>query len=112
MSTQLRNPSFRSRLRLFFVFIVVVPMIAMAVVLFLLIGESQRSQTDSALSQAQLAVQQIDSDLQAEAGQVAKTIGARSAIGERPCDEGWAGDSETGSTRLPRRPGPPLSTCT
>ena len=75
MSTQLRNPSFRSRLRLFFVFIVVVPMIAMAVVLFLLIGESQRRQTDSALSQAQLAVQQFDADLQAEAGQVAETIG-------------------------------------
>jgi diguanylate cyclase (GGDEF)-like protein len=74
MSTQLRNPSFRSRLRLFFVFIVVVPMIAMAVLLFVLIGESQRSQTDSALSQAQVAVQQIDNDLQAEAGQVAETI--------------------------------------
>ncbi len=74
MSTQLRNPSFRSRLRLFFLFIVVVPMIATAVLLFLLIGESQRSQTDRALSQAQLAVQQVDSDLQAQAGQVAKTI--------------------------------------
>ena len=74
MSTQLRNPSFRSRLRLFFVFIVVVPMIAMAVVLFLLIGESQRSQTDSVLIQAQLAVQRVDIDLQAEAGQVAETI--------------------------------------
>jgi len=75
MSTQLRNPSFRSRLRLFFLFIVVVPMIAMAVVLFLLIGESQRRQTDSMLIQAQLAVQQFDADLQAEAGQVAETIG-------------------------------------
>ena len=74
MSTQLRKSSFRSRLRLFFVFIVVVPMIAMAVVLFLLIGESQRRQTDSMLFQAQLAVEQLDGDLQAEAGQVAETI--------------------------------------
>ena len=56
-------------------FIVVVPMIAMAVVLFLLIGESQRRQTDSMLFQAQVAVQQFDTDLQAEAGQVAETIG-------------------------------------
>ena len=74
MSTQLRNPSFRSRLRLFFVFIVVVPMIAMAVVVFLLIGTSQRSQADSVLSDAQLAAQQVERDLQAQAGQVAKTI--------------------------------------
>ena len=31
---QLRNPSFRSRLRLYFVFIVLVPMLTMAGVLF------------------------------------------------------------------------------
>ena len=50
---QLRTPSFRSRLRLFFVVIVVVPMITMAVVLFQLIVASERSQTDARLAEAQ-----------------------------------------------------------
>ena len=50
---QLRTPTFRARLRLFFVVIVVVPMITMAVVLFVLIVESERSQTDARLSEAQ-----------------------------------------------------------
>ena len=50
---QLRTPTFRARLRLFFVVIVVVPMITMAVVLFQLIVASERSQTDARLSEAQ-----------------------------------------------------------
>ena len=68
-------------------FIVVVPMIAMAVVLFLLIGESQRRQTDSMLFQAQVAVQQFDADLQAEAGQVAETIGRDQRLANARADE-------------------------
>ena len=50
---QLRTPSFRARLRLFFVVIVIVPMITMAVVLFQLIVASERSQTDARLSESQ-----------------------------------------------------------
>jgi diguanylate cyclase (GGDEF)-like protein len=73
---QLRNPSFRSRLRLFFVVIVVVPMVTIAIVLFWLIAESQRSQTEARLFGAQIVVQQLDSDLQAEAGEAAQTIGS------------------------------------
>ena len=67
MSTQLRNPSFRSRLRLFFVFIVVVPMIAMAAVLFVLIVKSERGQTDARLYEAQIVAQQMERDLREEA---------------------------------------------
>ena len=49
---QLRTPSFRSRLRLFFVVIVVFPMLTMAVVLFQLIVASERSTTNARLSEA------------------------------------------------------------
>jgi diguanylate cyclase (GGDEF)-like protein len=72
---QLRTPSFRSRLRLFFVVIVVVPMITMAVVLFQLIVASERSQTDARLAEAQTVSQQIIRELETEAGEVAERIG-------------------------------------
>jgi diguanylate cyclase (GGDEF)-like protein len=72
---QLRTPSFRSRLRLFFVVIVVVPMITMAVVLFQLIVASERSQTDARLAEAQTVSQQIVRELETEAGEVARRIG-------------------------------------
>ncbi len=72
---QVRTPSFRSRLRLFFVVIVVVPMITMAVVLFQLIVASERSQTDARLAEAQTVSQQIVRELETEAGEVAQRIG-------------------------------------
>jgi diguanylate cyclase (GGDEF)-like protein len=72
---QLRTPSFRSRLRLFFVVIVVVPMITMAVVLFQLIVASERSQTDARLAEAQTVSQQIIRELETEAGELAEQIG-------------------------------------
>jgi diguanylate cyclase (GGDEF)-like protein len=53
---RLRNlftPSFRNRLRLFFMVIVVVPMIAVALVLFQIVTRSEESQTDAQLSEAQ-----------------------------------------------------------
>jgi diguanylate cyclase (GGDEF)-like protein len=53
---RLRNlftPSFRNRLRLFFVVIVVIPMIAVALVLFQIVSRSEESQTDAQLSEAQ-----------------------------------------------------------
>ena len=72
---QLRTPSFRSRLRLFFVVIVVVPMITMAVVLFQLIVASERSQTDARLAQSQTVSQEIVRELEAQAGELANRIG-------------------------------------
>src|SRR4051794_4199352 len=53
---RLRNlfePSFRNRLRLFFVVIVIIPMIAVAFVLFRLVSASEHSQNDAQLSEAQ-----------------------------------------------------------
>jgi diguanylate cyclase (GGDEF)-like protein len=77
---QLRTPSFRSRLRLFFVVIVILPMITMALVLFLLIVEAERSQTDARLSQAQTVAQQVLREEQAAAGEVAQDIGSDQEI--------------------------------
>ena len=72
---QLRNPSFRSRLRLFFVVIVVVPMIMLAVVLFQLIAKSEESTIDARLFQAATVAQEVLREEEAEAGDVARMIG-------------------------------------
>jgi diguanylate cyclase (GGDEF)-like protein len=72
---QLLTPSFRARLRLFFVVIVVVPMIVMAIVLFQLIVASENSQTDARLSQSQTVARGIFDDEQARAGESADAIG-------------------------------------
>src|SRR5215210_5401898 len=45
--------SFRNRLRLFFLLIVIIPMIAVALVLFQVVTRSEESQTDAQLSEAQ-----------------------------------------------------------
>jgi diguanylate cyclase (GGDEF)-like protein len=71
---QLSTPSFRSRLRLFFVVIVIVPMITMAVVLFQLIVASERSQTDAGLAQAQTVAQEVMREAESRAAAVAETI--------------------------------------
>jgi nitrogen fixation/metabolism regulation signal transduction histidine kinase len=49
------QPSFRGRLRLFFAVIVVVPMIAVAIVLFQLIGAADTGRVNSKLGEAQTA---------------------------------------------------------
>jgi diguanylate cyclase (GGDEF)-like protein len=87
---QLRTPSFRSRLRLFFVVIVVVPMITMAVVLFQLIVASERSQTDARLSEGHTVAQEVLREQQAAAGDIAQEIGG---------DQGLADAREAGDER-------------
>jgi diguanylate cyclase (GGDEF)-like protein len=84
---QLRTPSFRSRLRLFFVVIVVVPMITMAVVLFQLIVASERSQTDARLAQSQTVSQEILRELEAQAGEVAQTIGGDQRLADAAAED-------------------------
>ncbi len=49
------QPSFRGRLRLFFAVIVVVPMIAVAIVLFQLVGANDTAKVNSRLAEAQVA---------------------------------------------------------
>ncbi len=84
---QLRTPTFRSRLRLFFVVIVIVPMITMAVVLFQLIVASERSQTDARLAEAQTVAQQILREEEVAAGETASVIGKDQALANARLDE-------------------------
>jgi diguanylate cyclase (GGDEF)-like protein len=51
------TPSFRNRLRLFFLIIVIVPMVAVALVLFQLVSRSEDARIDAQLSQAQNSAQ-------------------------------------------------------
>jgi diguanylate cyclase (GGDEF)-like protein len=81
-SQQLRTPSFRSRLRLFFVVIVVVPMIVMAVVLFLLFVRAEQSRTDTSLSDAVTVSQGILREESAAAGEAAEVIGKSQGLAD------------------------------
>src|SRR6185312_1869804 len=73
---QLLTPSFRARLRLFFLVIVVVPMITMAVVLYQLIVKSEKAQTDARLSQSQTVALGLYQEEQDAAGLAAEDIGS------------------------------------
>src|SRR5215212_2309340 len=72
---QLQSPTFRARLRLFFVVIVVFPMITIAVVLYQLIVASESSQTDARLAQSQTVALGIYKEEQKQAGALADQIG-------------------------------------
>jgi diguanylate cyclase (GGDEF)-like protein len=63
----LLQPSFRGRLRLFFAVIVVVPMIAVAIVLFQLLGASDTGKINSKLAEAQVAATGLFNDARGEA---------------------------------------------
>ncbi len=85
---RLRNlftPSFRNRLRLFFVVIVIIPMIAVAFVLFRLVAESDKSQTDAQLSEAQRVTRNMLEQATDRADDAGKQIaqGRRAEPGDR-----------------------------
>src|SRR3712207_4995436 len=68
------TPSFRNRLRLFFTIIVIIPMVAVAAVLFRLVGASDESKADARLAEAQRAATGLYQERQAEAEDAARTI--------------------------------------
>jgi diguanylate cyclase (GGDEF)-like protein len=68
------TPSFRNRLRLFFVVIVIVPMIAVGVVLYRLVAAADDGKVDAALAQNQTAAMQLLAQDERRAGVVANTI--------------------------------------
>jgi diguanylate cyclase (GGDEF)-like protein len=70
----LLTPSFRSRLRLFFVVGVVVPMLTMAVVLFVLVIKTEESNTDARLSTALIAAMRVINEERDRANDVSTTI--------------------------------------
>ena len=99
------QPTFRGRLRLFFAVIVIVPMIAVAGVLWHLLGESDSSRQDSRLGEAQTgagglyleARRQAAAAAQAAERDVAAGLGAAGAPpGEGARQPGPAGQADRG----------------
>src|SRR5690348_10552187 len=68
------TPSFRNRLRLFFFVIVVIPMVAVALVLFRLVAANDDAQIDARLAQAQRSASGIYVQDQQRAAGVARAI--------------------------------------
>ncbi|HEX5924842.1 MAG TPA: diguanylate cyclase [Baekduia sp.] len=70
-----RLSSFRTRLRLFFVLIVIVPMVAVTFIVFRLIGESENGQADARVAARQEAAIGLYYDARAGADRLAAQIG-------------------------------------
>src|ERR1700712_3565240 len=70
-----RLSSFRTRLRLFFVLIVIVPMVAVTFVVFRLIAESEHGQADARVAARQEAAITLYYDARGRADRLAATIG-------------------------------------
>ena len=70
-----RLSSFRTRLRLFFVLIVIVPMLAVTLVVFRLIAESEQGQADARVAARQEAAISLYYDARARADRLAASIG-------------------------------------
>src|SRR4051795_1739387 len=68
--------SFRSRLTSFFIGIVMLPMVAVSVVLFRLVADSERGKSDARLGQAQTSASGLFRDEEARAAAAGRTIAA------------------------------------
>ena len=81
------TPSFRNRLRLFFLLIVVIPMMAVALVLFQIVTRAEETQTDAQLSEAQRVAANLYRDSATRANAAGREIvadtGLREAIADR-----------------------------
>jgi diguanylate cyclase (GGDEF)-like protein len=67
--------SFRARLTWFFIIIVILPMVAVSVVLFRLVADSERGKSDARLGQAQTSASGLFRDEEARAAQAGRRIG-------------------------------------
>ncbi len=74
--------SFRRRLSLFFIVIVIVPMIAGAVVMFRLVIDAQRAKSDARLSQAQTAAAAVFDDAQRRSAAAGREIAQTPALAQ------------------------------
>src|SRR4051795_6134603 len=68
--------SFRSRLTSFFIGIVILPMVAVSVILFRLVADSERGKSDARLSQAQTAGSGLFAEEAARAARAGRELGA------------------------------------
>jgi diguanylate cyclase (GGDEF)-like protein len=75
-----RLSSFRTRLRVFFLLIVVVPMIAVTLIVFRLIGASEQGQADARVAARQEAAISLYYDARARADRLAAQIGRDQAL--------------------------------
>jgi len=72
--------SFRTRLNWFFVVIVIVPMLAVAVVVFRLVADSERGKSDARLAQAQVAAERLFDEQADRAEAAGRTIARDPAL--------------------------------
>lgn len=72
--------SFRTRLTWFFIVIVIVPMVAVAVVLFRLVADSERGKSDARLSQAQTAASAVFEESAQRAAEAGRQIAESRAL--------------------------------
>jgi diguanylate cyclase (GGDEF)-like protein len=75
-----RLSSFRTRLRLFFVLIVIVPMIAVTLIVFRLIAESENGQADARVAGRQEAAISLYYDAHADADRLAAQLGRERSL--------------------------------
>ena len=66
--------SFRNRLTLFFILLVIVPVLAVASVGILIVRDSEEGKNDAALHQAELAASGLYEDARERATTVARTV--------------------------------------
>jgi diguanylate cyclase (GGDEF)-like protein len=74
--------SFRARLTTFFIVIVILPMVAVSVVLFRLVADSERGKSDARLSQAQTSASGLFRDKEARAAAAGQEIGQSPQLAE------------------------------
>src|SRR3954452_23694185 len=67
--------SFRARLRLFFVLIVIVPMLSVAIVLFRLISDNETGKTDASIAARRQAAMSLYQDVTHRADGAAQGVG-------------------------------------
>src|SRR3954468_7632107 len=82
--------SFRTRLTLFFVLIVIVPMVSVAVVLFRLISDNETGKADARLAEGQAAARGIYLEIRDGAGPQARIAGADAELGRALQDRDFA----------------------
>ena len=73
--------SFRTRLTLFFVLIVIVPMLSVAVVVFRLISDNETGKADARLAEGQAAARGIYLEARDDAGAPARVVGSDAELG-------------------------------
>ena len=98
--------SFRNRLTLFFVLIVVVPMVAVAFVLFRLIADNESGKADARLAATKGAAINLYREDFNSANRAAQKIGADVALAQALRDE-----RSQGASGAPGRAADPASTC-